>query len=285
MNNNIKTRMTGAIVVGIVLVIGTILLFMSMTIIPQGHVGLVWSQTDGVQDNILGEGLTFVAPLHRVTAMPISTETVSVNYFNVITRDGKTLGIQMSYDYSVQADMVTNIFTMFRGQSMDVIEQGWLEDRVQRASLNVFGRYSVMDVFQNLARIQGDVFEEVVSIVEKYGFTISAVTIQAPILDSDTQAMVQQLVNAQLESERMQIELTQASIEADTLIEEARGVAESTLILATAEAEANQLLQRSLTEELIAAQWIEAWDGRLPVVSSGEGGNHIIDISSIIGGD
>lgn len=282
--NKIKTRITGAIILGATLVIGTILLLMSITIIPQGHVGLVWSQTDGVQDNILGEGLTFVAPLHRVTAMPVSTETVNVNYFNVITRDGKTLGIHMSYDYSVQADMVTSIFTMFRGQSMNVIEQGWLEDRVQRASLNVFGRYSVMDVFQNLARIQGDVFEEVVGIVEDYGFTISAVTIQAPILDSDTQAMVQQLVNAQLESERMQIELTQAMIEADTLIEEARGIAESTLILATAEAEANQLLQRSLTEELIAAQWIEAWDGRLPVVS-GEGGNNIIDISSIIGGN
>ena len=279
-----KARVTGAIVVGLVLVVGVILLFMSVTIIPQGHVGLVWSQTDGVQDNILGEGLTFVGPLHRVTAMPVSTETVTVNHFNVITRDGKTLGIEMSYDYSVQADMVTDIFTMFRGQSMGVIEQGWLEDRVQRAALNVFGRYSVMDVFQNLARIQGDVFEEAVELVEAYGFTISAVTIQAPLLDSDTQAMVQQLVNAQLESERMQIELEQASIEADTLIEEARGVAESTLVLATAEAEANDLLQQSLTEDLIATQWIEAWDGRLPVVS-GDGGSQIIDISALLGGE
>ena len=136
----------------------------------------------------------------------------------------------------------------------------------------------------NSGRIQLDVFEEVVEIVEGYGFTISAVTIQAPILDSDTQAMVQQLVNAQLESERMQIELEQATIEADTLIEEARGIAESTVILATAEAEANELLQRSLTNELVATQWIDAWNGVLPVVS-GEGGHNIIDISALLGVD
>ena len=266
------------IVVGILVITG-VLVIASTTSIPQGHVGLVWSVRDGVQDEVLGEGWRVVNPTHRVTAIPVSTETVNVTRFDVITRDGKTLGIYMSYDYFAQADRVTDIFTMFRGQDISVIESGWLEDRVQRASLNVFGRYSVMDVFQNLARIQQDVFEEFRDLVLDYGFSVTAVTIQAPALDHATQEMIQSVIDAQLELERMAVELEQEVIESDVRIERARGHAEALEIEARAEAAANDLLLQSLSQELIMMQWIESWNGELPVVSGD--GNFFIDINAL----
>ena len=273
-------KIIGGIVTGAVLVGGLVLTAMSVTIVPQGHVGVVWSQASGVQDHVLGEGWTLVNPIHRVIAFPVSTETVNVETFNVLTRDGKSLGIKLAYDYSSDAEMVTDIFTKFRGQTPQSIEAGWLEDRVQRAALNVFSSYSVLDVFQNLANIQVEVFEEFRNLVEEYGFNVSAVTVQAPDMDESTREMIQQVVDSQLKLEQLEFERQQAVVEADTRIEQARGKAESTLIEAEAEAEANDLLQQSLTDELIASQWIEAWNGELPIV--GGDGSYLIDINSLL---
>lgn len=273
-------KVTGGIVTGVGLLGCLILGIMSIEIIPQGHVGVVWSQASGVQEHVLGEGWTVVNPIHRVIAFPISTETVNVDTFNVLTRDGKSLGIKLAYDYSSDAEMVTDIFTKFRGQTPQSIEAGWLEDRVQRAVLNVFSQYSVLDVFQNLASIQVEVFEEFRDLVGDYGFNVSAVTVQAPDMDESTREMIQQVVDSQLKLEQLEFERQQAIVEADTRIEQARGRAESTLIEAEAEAEANELLQKSLTDELIITQWIEAWNGELPLVS-GEG-NYFIDINTLM---
>lgn len=51
---------------------------------------------------------------------------------------------------------------------------------------------------------------------------------------------------------------------------QADGEAQSMLIRARAEAEANKLRQATLTENLLRQQWIEKWNGKLPEVISDE---------------
>lgn len=275
-----KKKVLGSAIVGTVLVGGLALVGMSVQVIPQGHVGVVFSPASGVREQVLNEGWTLVNPIDRVTAYPVSTETIDVPYFNVLTRDGKELRLSLSYDYSNDAERVAEIFTKFRGQSPSAIEGGWLEDRAQRAALTIFSRYSVLDVFQNLARIQHDIFEEFRGLVAEYGFNVSAVTLRAPELDDNTRAMIQQVVDSQMELERMEFEREQAILFAETQREQARGIADALLIEAEAEAQANELLQQSLTDAIIASQWIEAWDGRLPQVSSD--GSFLMDISTLL---
>lgn len=262
-------KIVGSIVVGFVLILTLVFAIASIEVIPQGHVGIVFNSINGgVQDGTLGQGLHFVGPWSNVTEFSVAVETVDVIGFNVLTRDGKSLGMSLSYDYSIDLAYVSDVFQMFRGQRMSVIEAGWLEDRALRASLNVFSRYSVMDVFQNLARIQQDVFEEFRSIVSDYGFNVSALTLHAPTLDDETSRMVQQIVDAQMQIEQLELVRLQAIIEADTLIEEARGIAESQLIQARGEAEANEILLQTLSPEILQQMWIEAWNGVLPSVVS-----------------
>ena len=52
------------------------------------------------------------------------------------------------------------------------------------------------------------------------------------------------------------------------------------VIEAQKEKEANELISKTLTDELLLEQFIEKWNGELPKVS---GGNNIFDISSILG--
>lgn len=277
-----KQKMIGGIVTGLVLAGGIILGAMSIENINQGHIGVVWSRTDGVQEQTLGEGWTLVSPLHRVIEFPISTETVDVEEFSILTRDGKSLGLSMSYDYSVKAEYATDVFTKFRGQSSRTIEAGWLEDRAMRAALNVFSQHSVLDVFQNFSQIQTDVYEEFRSLVDEYGFVVRAVTLQAPEMDGATAEAIQRVVDAQQKLEQLDIERQQAEVEAERQVAEARGVAESAKIRAEGEAQANELLLQSITPELIQYFMVEQWNGELPVVS---GANSMIQLPGEILGN
>ncbi len=74
-----------------------------------------------------------------------------------------------------------------------------------------------------------------------------------------------------------QNEVASAKAEADKIIETARGKAESILIEAKAQSEANRLLSQSMTPNLIQQKWIEKWNGVLPTVASDNGGM-IVDL-------
>jgi len=254
---------------------------LSLERVPQGNVGVVFSLNDGVQDTTLNEGMHFISPFHEVTVFPVSTETVDVEQFNVMTRDGKALGMQMSYDFSVNPEMVSDVFVRFRGQNINAITSSWLQDRAQRSAIAIFSRYSIQDVFRYLPRIQQDIFEEMQAITAEYGFNVQSVTLQSPEMDEATLASIQSVIDSQQELERMAVELQQAEVRANTRIEEARGRAESTLLEAQAQAEANELLQESLTQELIDMEIARAWNGELPMITGSN--SNILDVSSILG--
>lgn len=263
-------KIIGSAIVGAATIGALTLGVMSTTIIEQGHTGVVFSLGDGVQDTTLDQGLRFIAPWHRVTSFPTSLENARVETFNVITRDGKPLELDMTYNFSVRADAVSDVFVKFRGQSIETIVDTWLQDMAQQSALRVFARYSVMDVFQNLPRIQADIFEEMRDTVADYGFFIQNVIVQAPSMDQNTADAVQEVVNAQQILERMNIELQQAEVEAETL-----------RIQAEAEKTANKLLEQSLTPELIQYKMLDRWNGELPLVTSDSG--FMMDFSSLLG--
>ena len=57
---------------------------------------------------------------------------------------------------------------------------------------------------------------------------------------------------------------------------------EAKVIEAQKEKEANELVSRTLTKELLTEKFIEKWNGELPKVSSGD---TLLDVSSILGGN
>lgn len=87
----------GVIMVGIGLVIAVGLIAMSVKVIEQGHAGVVYNRSTGVEKETLGQGWHLVSPFKRVTEYPVSTETVRVKNFNVQTKDGKPLAVSLSY--------------------------------------------------------------------------------------------------------------------------------------------------------------------------------------------
>ncbi|MGG3920523.1 prohibitin family protein [Geobacillus thermodenitrificans] len=277
---NSTKSIIGAAVLGGGLIIGGILGAMSIEVISQGHAGVVFDRTHGVEDKTLSQGWHLISPFKRVTEYPVSTETVKVGKFNVQTKDGKPLTISLSYDYSNELEKLPYIYNKFKGQDPETIEDGWLQTRIKKAALNVFSRYSVLEVFQNQGKINAEIEQEFRKIVEEHGFIVDSVTLGAPTPDAKTAQAIQAVVDAQQKLEQLQIEKEQAKVAAEKAKIEAEGKAQAKLIQAQADAKANQIINASLTDKLIELKRIEKWDGDKNVTTKVVGS----DANVIVGG-
>src|SRR5207302_9264999 len=132
-------------------------------------------------------------------------------------------------------------------------------------SANAAGPLSQTDLISNqrgllLTRIQEDVQTE----MNKMGFEVDKVNMGASHLPDIIEKQLQQKMAAQQQAQQAEYELQRQQTLAKAKVAEAEGDAQSTLVKAKAQAEANRLLQESLTSLLIQHQALDRWNGSLP---------------------
>lgn len=279
MFNSTKTVL-GAIIAGVVLLGGLILALMSLTTVDQGHRGVIYSRSTGVQDKTLGQGWHFVSPLERVTEYPVSTTTVKYNELSLATKDGKPLSVDITYDYFNDTELLPKIYDKFKGAKPSDIEDSWLKSRLTESALSVTSKYTILDVFQKREAIRTEIQQKFREDVKDYGFIIENVVFGTPVPDEATKNAIQNVVNRQQELEALKVEKQKAEIEAEKLKIKVQGEAEATLIKAKGQAEANRIINESLTPQLIQLKQIEKWDGDKNVTTKVVGS----DANVIVGG-
>ena len=128
------------------------------------------------------------------------------------------------------------------------------------------------------------------SVDEKYGedtITIIKVVVNNADYEDSYNEVITEQQAAQIRYQTQQIEnlraIEQAEAQATVTITSAQAEADALLIAAEAEAEANAVREESLTPNIIRYETITRWDGRLPMVQTGEDGSIIpmIDMSGI----
>jgi prohibitin 1 len=247
----------GIITVAIV-VVGTIGWFSFTETIPQGHAGVVYNRSHGVEEQTLSQGLKFVNPMERITAYPVSTETVEYKDVSLATKDGKPLSVTLTYDYLNDVEKLPYIYNKFKGQSPDAIEDTWLKARLRDSALKVTSQYTILEVFQSREKIQTEIRETFTKDVKKHGFIIDNVVFGTPVADEATAKAIQAVVDKQQELEALKIDQQKATVQAETQKIQAQGTAEAEIEKAKGTAQANKLLQQSITEELIKMKEAEA---------------------------
>ena len=260
--------------------------FMCTYKIAPGYAGVVYNMDGGVEDNVLPQGYHVVAPWKKVTAYPISTETVyytksadgkesgetADNSINVNTKDGKQVNVSVTYSFHMDADNLPAVFTKFRGQSTAKIEAGYVKNEMYQAINEVTSQYSLMDlVGDKRPEINSKVFEKFKASLEPFGIVIETFNLSDVVPDEQTKDAIQKVVNAQNVLEQAKIEKQTAEVEAEKARIQARGRADAALIEAEGQAQANLKLQQSLSEGILQQRAIEKWDGTFPQVMSDGG--------------
>lgn len=258
-------KILGGVIIAFALVVGVAVTTLFIKQIPNGYVGVVYSPNGGVQNETLTQGWHLVGLFDKVTEYPIRMQTVNYKDIQVATSDGKNVTIDFAYTYSVQPDLVVNVFNKFGPIPVEEIEESYLRTRLWDAGRKAISKFSVIDTYGEKSSEAAVEVQKIFSEdIRDLGFIVENLTLGVPQPDESTQAAINKRVEAAQELERKQIELQIAEAEALKKKIEAQSISEY-----------NEIIKQSISPEVIQNKWIEKWDGKMPLAT---GSNQLIEI-------
>ena len=274
-----RKLIVGGIAVVATLIIGSI--FFGCERIDAGHAGVrveLYGSDRGVQDIELVTGMvwynrfttavyefpTYVREIKYQKTIESDGTMVSDNSIHCTTADGMAIAFDVSMNYSVRNDEVSNIFRKYR-LPLEDLETRYLYTSVRNAYNGVAGQMTAEHIISNRKVYEDSVRRVLIGQLNKEGFDIQQITIAGKIsVPQSLEQAINSKITAVQNAQRAENEKQQTIAEAQKQIESARGDSASTIIRARAEAEANRLKQQSLTPLLVQKEMIDRWDGKLP---------------------
>lgn len=241
--------------------------FYSCTRIDAGYEGILIKQygtEKGVQDVQLVTGrVTYNPWTEDVEQMPTFVQTADYDLFTVNAKDGSVFKVDPTISIRIIPGSAPAIFTKYR-KDIDEIIKTTLYNYVKDAFRIQFNKYTTDDITSKREEFENNVQNYLTQQLEKEGFHLEQLTSGLAYPD-----IIVEAINAKNKAVQtaMKIEndLKAAEATARINIANARGTADALVIQAKADAEANKLRQQSLTALLVQQQFIEKWNGELPV--------------------
>jgi regulator of protease activity HflC (stomatin/prohibitin superfamily) len=257
----------GASIVGFILLV---VLFNSCERIDAGHVGVKVNQygdNKGVDDVVAVTGMVFYNPITtKIYEFPTfiqHKEYKGENSFIVNSKDGSEFSVSPIMNYSVQREKVPSIFSKYR-RPLEDIEEGFLKTAVYDAFRLATNKYTADELISNRAVFEVEVRRLLDNSLLKEGFVINQFTSNL-IYPETFKRSIEAKNNAVQAALRAENEVKTAEAQAKIKVATAEGNAQALLTSAKAEAEANSLKQKTLTPLLLQLEYINKWDGKLPV--------------------
>lgn len=239
------------------LMVGLSLLFSScLTRIDAGYEGLkvnLYGSNRGVDDISLVTGWVVYNPVSvRIYEYPTFIQTVDYPKFSINAKDGSEFIVDPTLTIKMNEGKALEIFVKYRRELPAIINYtiyNYIKNAF-RVELNKFTTDSLVS--------QREAFEKNLELslrrtLDREGFNLIELTSGLEYPKSIVEA-VNQKNRAVQEALKAENELRVAVVNAEKVIAAARG-----------EKEANELRMKSLTPLLIQKQFIEKWDGKLPV--------------------
>ena len=257
-----------AIIVAVILVV---LLAKSAVTIDSGEAGVLF-KTFGegvvVDEPPMGEGFHIVAPWNKVFVYEVRQQEL-FEKMKVLSSNGLEIQIDASAWYEPVYNDLGNLH-----QSLG---QGYLQRVIQpairSAARSVVGRYTPEQLYSSKRdAIQDEIYEETKKILEKQYVQLNEVLVRDVTLPNTIKDAIERKLKQEQESLEYEFRLVTAAKEAEKVIIEAEGKAES-----------NRILSASLTDKILQDKGIDATmklaespNSKVIVIGSGDSGLPII---------
>ena len=255
---------------GIIGLFVLLFLFKSCERIDAGHVGVkvnLYGDNKGVSDVTEVTGVVFFNPItHKIYEFSTfiqHKEYTGDNSFVVNSKDGSEFHVSPIINYSVKREKVPYIFAKYR-RSLEQIEEGFLKTAVYDAFRLATNKYTADELISNRAQFEIEVRRLLEGQLLGEGFIVNQFTSNLLYPDSFKEA-INAKNNAVQAALRAENEVKTAEAQAKIKVATAEGNAQAMLTQAKAEAEANRMKQQTLTPLLIQLEYVNKWDGKLPV--------------------
>ena len=262
-----------------------LILEMSMVIIQPAHVGI--KVRNGVEQGTLGKGINFIVPLIdsvEVVDNRYQTTTIEEKLWSETSQQTPVFYENIKVTYYIPAESSEWVYFNVPNYESQLIEGNIVATAVKSSSVKFVDTEAT-----NRGKIEPEAQTQLQTLMDqKYGER-RAVIVAVNIGNADFEDEYNQAIAAKSKAAK---ELETADLvnqkkikDAEANKQEAEIKAEQEYITkvkaAQAEKDANELLQKSLTPEIIQMRYLEKWDGRRPLYESGTDGNIIVDFGSV----
>ena len=241
-----------------------LVLFNSITIVDAGHTGVI-NTLGNVSENVLQEGIHLKVPFvqtiikmdNRIVKLEVETEAFS--------KDLQTVETKLAINYRVSKDKSYAIYKNV-GSDYETILVSPAVNEVLKA---ITAKYTAEESVANRSLISQGLIEELNNKLNKNGIYVEDVN---TINFEFSEAYIAAIEEKQVAEQR----LLKAKTEKEEAIVKAEAEAETLRIQSEAQAKANNILSKSLNDNLIRYEMMKKWNGELPMVTDG---STIIDFS------
>lgn len=256
MKNNVEKIVLTVILT--IIALGIILFLCSFKTIKSGEIGLK-TRFGKITETSLKEGINFKIPfVEKIIKVNIKVQKSEMN-IEASTKDLQIVNTTVAVNYRINADKAPSLYK----QVGNGYEETILSPAIKESIKSAIAQYNAEEITVNRKIVSQSCLKAIQDKVEKYGIIIEDFNLtDFSFSEEYTKAIEDKQVAEQ--------NLEKSKLEADKKIVEAE-----------ATKKANELLQESLTYELIMKQFIEKWNGELPKVTDS---NSIFDISELLGG-
>ena len=244
-----------------------IALFQCFTIIPAGHTGVI-DFLGYVSDNTLKPGVNLVNPMANVEKMSIKTQEIKET-MNVPSEEGLGVELEISLLFKLNPDKANEIYKTVGPNYTEII----LVPQFRSVVRDVTARYEAKALYTaSREKLAGEIVDDLEKLVGPRGITIEQAPLRQITLPSRLTQSIEEKLQAEQESQRMQFVLQRESQEADRKRIEAKGIADF-----------QEIVSKGISEQLLKWKGIEATEKlanstntKVVIIGSGKDGLPII---------
>ncbi|MCB0447375.1 MAG: prohibitin family protein [Gelidibacter sp.] len=257
-----------AIITAIVLII---LLAKSAVTIGSGEAGVLYKTFDNgvvINEPPLGEGFHIIAPWNKVIVYEVRQQEL-FEKMKVLSSNGLEIQIDASAWYEPVYNKLGNLHQNLGENYLQRV----IQPAIRSAARSVVGRYTPEQLYSSKRdAIQDEIFDETKKILEKQYVQLNEVLVRDVTLPNTIKEAIERKLRQEQESLEYEFRLVTAAKEAEKVIIEAEGKAES-----------NRILSASLTDKILQDKGIDATmklaespNSKVIVIGSGKDGLPII---------
>ena len=237
------------------------------TIIPAGHTGVI-DFLGYVSDNTLKPGVNLVNPMANVEKMSIKTQELK-ELMSVPSKEGLSVDLEISLLFKLDSEKANDIYKTVGPNYAEII----LVPQFRSVVRGVTARYEAKALYTaSREKLAGEILEELEKLVGPRGIIVEQAPLRQIQLPERLTKSIEEKLQAEQESQRMEFILTREKQEAERKRIEAKGIADF-----------QDIVSKGISDQLLRWKGIEATEKlanssntKVVVIGSGKDGLPII---------
>ena len=251
------------------LIVSAVLLFIAIIIIiavfpvvvvGAGERGVVFNNLSGIENRILGEGTHFRIPfVESVIVLPVKTQATSFDETgpnSAGTSDSQQVDVSVVVNWRLNAGEVNKIYQNIG--NLDAVTNNVLQNNVRDSVKAAISKYVALDVQKNRDNVASTALGLLQEKMKKYDVIVDNLSITNINFSAQFNQAIEDAQVQQQKAKAAQYAVVTAKNNADAAVATAQG-----------QADAQKLVQQTLTPEILQKIALEKWNGILPVYIGG----------------